>query len=94
MTAGGVEEKNSFGIKSSKGGPMPAGSLVRSRFRRQHFATVIGAEKKKGSLVQRRHRDDLDRKALWRRHVFNENVFRPQPQNAGFSSHVAITGGQ
>ncbi len=73
---------------------MPARGLVRSGFRRQNFATVIGAEKKEGSLIQRRHRDHLNRKALWRRHVFNDNIFRPQPQNAGFPSHVAITGRQ
>ena len=64
MTAGGVEEKNSFGVKSSKGGPMPAGSLVRSGFRRQNFATVMGAKKKQSSFIQRRHRDDLNRKAF------------------------------
>ena len=73
---------------------MPARGLVRSSFRRQNFATVIGAEKKEGSLIQWRHRDHFNWKAFWRAHVFDDNVFRPQPQNAGFSSHVALTGGQ
>jgi hypothetical protein len=66
-TAGGVEEKNSFGVEASESGPMPARGLVRPCFRRQNFATVIGAEKKEGSLIQRRHRDHFNRKALWRR---------------------------
>ena len=73
---------------------MSARGFVGSSFRRQNFATVIGAEKKEGSLIQWRHRDHFNRKALWRAHVFDDNVFRPQPQNAGFPSHVAITGGR
>ena len=72
---------------------MPARSFVRSRLRRQNFAAVIGAEKKEGSFIKRGHRDHLNRNAVWRRHVFDDNVFRSQPENARFPSHVAITGG-
>ena len=39
--------------------------LVCPGFRRQNFATVIGPEKKEGSLIERRHGDHLNPKALW-----------------------------
>ena len=50
---------------------MSSRSFVGPRFRRQNFAAVIGAEKKEGPLIERRHRDHLDRNALGPRHVFD-----------------------
>ena len=51
---------------------MPARGLVRPGFRRQNFATIIGAEKKQRSFIERRHRDHFDRNAFWRGRIFNE----------------------
>ena len=61
-----VEQKSGAGIEAGEGGPVPARSLVGPRLGGQNFAAVVGAQKKQGLLVERRHGDHLDRETFRR----------------------------